>query len=233
MAVKSKRVKENAHVVIPGGLNLDWYKLLSDYPDEINFCFLVALDYRKLSVLLDLATNIHWYWLWQVNKDDPAREAIQTFIDELIYCLMSGCKVEDLIITQRLIIGAITGQTVDLDQPLPQSGQVDFSADGLSKQFQYSGKNVARYTSDIGSNLRYSNKGLAQIAQEAKDEQHLDLDEITTVLQGVQVELADIQAAIEGIQTEDLEDDLANVWGKLVEIVTVLGAVSGAPVPPL
>lgn len=55
---------------------------------------------------------------------------------------MSGCSVSDLIITNRLLIGAITGQVVDLDVDLPMEGQVDFSAVGLSPKFEGANGNI-------------------------------------------------------------------------------------------
>jgi hypothetical protein len=120
----------------------------------------------------------------------------------LEHCLMAGCNVQDLITTQRLLIGAITGTVVDLDVPLPETGTVDFTQSGLATKF---------------------------ISTETEPR---NLADILADLQGA---LGELQAAVEasGESVEELEDDLANVWGTVQTVATILGAVAGAPVPPL
>ena len=211
MASKYRPKNPKSYVLAPGGLNLDWYALLSTIPDEANKCYLVALDNRQLSVLHNLVSVfLPWYWLWNVKRNDQtARTAIQDFTEHLQECLMSGCSVEDLIKTQRMLIAEVSGTSVDLDSPLPTGV---YSPVGLANKFTFAGDNIAK------------------IASDGNDQQTIDLNAIKTAIENVQAELSNIKTAIE---SGDLEDDLANVWGKLAEIVTILGAVSGAPVPPL
>lgn len=62
-------------------------------------------------------------------------------------------------------------------------------------------------------------------------------DTLNVTIQAQQQALADIVAALGEVKTAieaaDLEDDLANVWGTLEEINTVLGGTNGQPPEPL
>jgi hypothetical protein len=159
-------------------------------------CWLVALPYRGLSVILSLLRYAEWRARWR-PVDDMTWQQVEDFINQIEGCLLMGCRVEDLIITQRLLIGAITGGVVNLDEPLPETGIIDFSQSGLATKF-LSSESEPRNVADILANL--------------------------------QANLADLQTAVaEG----DLEDDLANVWGQLQTVATILGATVGAPPIPL
>lgn len=139
----SQKDKRN-YIFAPGGLNLGWQALLDTYPDDINKCYLVALDDREISVILDLLSITKWYWLWAIDKsDDAAKIAARDFTTNLEKCLMSGCDVQQLITSQRLLIGALTGADVDLDTDLPSSGVISFP-DALAPRFSFNAQNIAQ-----------------------------------------------------------------------------------------
>ena len=172
---------------------------LLDYED--GNCWLVALDDWEIAVILSSLRYAHWPRRW-LNLGGLTWDEISAKVTMLEHCLMAGCNVQDLITTQRLLIGAITGTVVDLDEPLPETGTVDFTQSGLATKF---------------------------ISTETEPR---NLADILADLQGA---LGELQAAVEasGESVEELEDDLANVWGTVQTVATILGAVAGAPVPPL
>lgn len=176
------------------GVELDWQALDAMDDDQ---CWLVALPYRGLSVILSLLRYAGWRARWR-PVDDADWQEIEEFVHLVEGCLLMGCRVEDLIITQRLLIGAITGGVVNLDEELPTTGIVDFSQSGLATKFT-SSEDAPRNVADIIASLQ-----------------------------------VDLQALSEAVANgEDLEDDLANVWGTLQTIGTILGATVGEPVAPL
>jgi hypothetical protein len=71
----------------------------------------------------------------------------------------------------------------------------------------------------------YSGKGLAQLQG--------DNGNIAHAVEQLQIALENVKTAIETASPEDLEDDLANVWGTLQTVAVALGGVTGAPVIPL
>lgn len=188
MDSRRKHITESAE-----GVELDW-QALAQMDDEN--CWLVALPYRAISVILSLLRYAEWRARWR-PIDDATWQQVEDFINQIEGCLLMGCRVEDLIITQRLLIGAITGGVVDLDAELPTTGVIDFSQSGLATKF-LSSESEPRNVADI----------LAEL----------------------QTNLADLQ---EIMAENELEDDLANVWGQLQTVATILGATVGAPVPPL
>ena len=207
------------YVFAPGGFSLDYDRLVEMWP--YNRCFLVALDERQLDVLhKHLAAFARWQWLWgfgpRSHWDAATKQKwdeVEAFVAELEFCLMAGCDVQELIITQRLIVGALTGQVVDLDQPLPTSGTVDYSANGISPQ------------------LRHDGQSLAEITKDAADQHHSDFNAIRDAIAALGTKLDELEITIQA--GEDLEDDLAAVWGALNTITTILGATVGTPPAPL
>lgn len=101
------------YIFAPGGLNLSWAALLRDYPDDINSCYLVALDNRQLSALLSLTGLMKWAWLWGINfkLEQETWQLIDQFRLETVEALMSGCDVALLIEAVNGVAGAITDLT--------------------------------------------------------------------------------------------------------------------------
>ena len=101
------------YIFAPGGLNLSWAALLRDYPDGANRCFLVALDERQISVLLDLADLMKWAWLWGINYKLEQNQwlLVEQFRQETRDALMSGCDVSMLIDAVNGVAGAIEDLT--------------------------------------------------------------------------------------------------------------------------
>lgn len=131
--------------------HLDWekYSQFDDAP-----CYLVALSHKSLSAILAL-TNRFLYVpaLWNVKAADPAWPEIREFVEnEIEACLLMGCDVRDLIKTQRMLVAAITGQSVDLDADLP-TGVVDFSGVGLSPKFEGDDGNIAEAVEALAGEL--------------------------------------------------------------------------------
>lgn len=192
MATKyASEKKKKDYVLAPGGFQLDWYGLQDDYPDEINSCFLVALNRRQLAVLAKLAhTFLPWRWLWNVDKaDEQAISDIQDWKENLEYCLMAGCSVQDLIATQRMLVAAIAGQSVDLASDLPQ-GVVDFSPNGVSTRLheidgtiQSTSEQTQVYLEDIAGQLTDIASHLATIAQNSGEQIE---DELQGIIQKVE-----------------------------------------------
>lgn len=142
----AKRYVESADAV-----ELDWQALGEmDQGD----CYLVALPWAGLSVLLSLLRYAEWRARWRTITDSEWQD-ITDFVQELEACLIMGCDVRELITTQRLLIGAITGTVVDLDEDLPDSGTVDFTSTGLATKFQTGDppRNLAAILADIQTNL--------------------------------------------------------------------------------
>jgi hypothetical protein len=218
----ASELKPRDYCYIPGQgpFSLDWDKLQL-FDDS---CFLVALDRRQIAVLLahlatfprfshiwSLPRRAHWDAVMQLKWDD-----INRFLSDLEFCLMSGCDVSLLLKTNLMIAAAISGDTVDLDSDIEDlvQGLKDYSTIGLSPQF----------VADSGNNL-------ADVTENLSDQQTLDLNAIKTSIDTLEIVLQDIKTAIE--TSQDLEDDLANVWNAVSGVVTILGGVVGAPPVPL
>jgi hypothetical protein len=173
---------------------------LADFFED-GSCWLVVLDDWEIAVLLSALRYAHWRKRWR-ELGPYTWDELRYKITQLEHCLMAGCNVQDLVTTQRLLIGAITGTVVDLDEPLPETGTVDFTETGLAAKFLSTGDPVRN---------------------------------IADILADLQANLSELQSALEGAGANvgELEDDLANVWGTVQTVATILGAASGAPVPPL
>lgn len=154
--------------------------------------YLIALTDWQITIILSLLRYAQWESRWANLQGDFSR--IIDKIALLEHCLMSGCKVEDLVKTNRMLVAAVTGQSVDLDSDLP-TGVVDFSAVGLSPKFEGQNGNI------------------------------------TEAIEAIEAKLTELKESIDN--GGDLEDDIANIWGVLTPIATILGATVGAPVPPL
>lgn len=137
----------------------------TDYNAAPGRCFLVALQESQIKFILKALTLAHIERNWgtpiRLVPDDEWNE-ISTFVDRTEFCLMAGCSVEDLIVTQRLLIGAITGTLVELDEPLRTTGSYDFSAIGLATKFTTT-ENPTRNIADVLASLE-TNLGELQIA---------------------------------------------------------------------
>lgn len=213
---------EKNYVYAPGLYwQLDWQQIQADWPDPR--CFLFALDDRQIEVLLNLLTTFpYFYRNWgftKINLDPTEWDEIQTFIAELEGCLMSGCDVQFLIKSNLLVAAALSGDTVDLDADLGDilTGVKSYADTGVSPQF-----------------LADSSKNIADVAEDAAEQQSVDLNAIKDALGAIETALLSVEAAIEaaGI-AQDLEDDLANVWFTVKAVATILGASVGAPPTPL
>lgn len=165
---------------------------LSEYGDTCQY--LVPLTDWQLTIILSLLRYAQWESRWENLTGDFAR--IIDKIALLEHCLMSGCRVEDLVKTNRMLVAAVTGQSVDLDSDLP-TGVVDFADTGLSPKFEGDNGNIAQ------------------------------------AVESLETALTELKTAVENAGPGELEDDLANVWGVLQGVATILGATVGAPPTPL
>lgn len=182
----------------PGGFGLNWARLLTQVPDNINQCYLVALDNRQLNLIQSVIAQLQWYWLWDAGKTDS--QEIRNYLYELDYCLMSGCSVEDLITA--------------IDNVRTELSSIDVTLGAGNAQ---SNTNLIAIDTTLG----------AGNAQETAD-----LNAINTTLAGIDTALDTIKASIDSLGGgEDLEDDLANVWGQLVGILRVLGGITATGSP--
>lgn len=126
---------------IPGdAISLDWDALKQMFQDSdgSNQCLLVAVDWRSVSVLVSCLRFAEYWHLWGL-PGEPAHwtpvdrqrwKEIAAFVAELENCLMSGCNVQDMITTNRMIVAALIGQNVDLTTAIPTT--VDFTENGIS-----------------------------------------------------------------------------------------------------
>lgn len=123
----------------PGdAVELDWAGTKAMFPDSANTCMLVAIDWRSISTLISVLRFAEYWHIWGLpTRKEQWSEAqkaqwyeITAHIAELENCLMSGCNVQDLITTNRMIVAALIGQNVDLTTALPS--QVDFTENGVS-----------------------------------------------------------------------------------------------------
>lgn len=205
------------YVLIPGGLNLDWQALFDVYPDDANKCYLVALDGRQLSVLHDLLSAIKWYWLWAIDKEDEqARADVLDFKNELENCLMSGCSVEELIKTQRMIAAALAGQSVDLLSDLPDN--VDFTEIGVSPR-------LAEIDGALDTGNSQQNTNLGNIRTQMASGQtqlHNDMDTLNGHLEAIVQELTELS---EDAASENIAEKLEGLAQKVQIVAAVLGAV--------
>jgi len=120
-------------------IDLDWEasKTMFSDADGTNECMLVALPWRAISTVISVLRYAEYWALWGLPSDQAAWTVteqqrwyeIQAFIAETEVCLMSGCSVQDLIGTQRMLIAAIIGQEIDLADPLPTTA--DFTVTGV------------------------------------------------------------------------------------------------------
>lgn len=177
---------------------LDW-SAMSIFDDNCHS--LVAITQWDLSLLLSLLRYATWSARW--GKPANFLSEIAPRVARLEHCLMAGCDVGQLIITQRMLVAAITGTVLDLDEDLQTEGEIDYTEIGLSPKFEGNDGNIA-------------------VAVEAL------VTELSAIYEVLQDEL--IPAIQQGA---DLEDDLANVWGVLQVVATILGGSVGVPPTPL
>jgi hypothetical protein len=126
-------------------VQFDADKLANEYGDSCQW--LVALSDWQITVIMSLLRYAEWSNRWTLGGH--SWDEIEAKISELEYCLMAGCNVEDLIKTQRLLIAAITGTSVDLESELP-TGTVDYAGPGLASALRYDDKNIAQIVSEMG-----------------------------------------------------------------------------------
>lgn len=207
----------DSKVHIPGGLDLGWTALHVTYPDDANKCYLVALDNRQLSVLHDLVGTLKWYWLWGINKnDDTGRNAVLEFKSELEACLMSGCSVEDLIKTNRMIAAALAGQSVDLTTDLPDS--VDFTAIGVSPRL-----GDIDSTLDTGNSQQNTNLGnIRSQMSSGQSQQHADMGDINARLAEI---VEQLQILADDATSENIAEKIESVAQKVSTVAAIIGAV--------
>jgi hypothetical protein len=139
------------YVETADAVQLDWQAL--GEMDQ-GGCYLVSLSWAGLSVLLSLLRYATWRARWRPVTNAEWQD-VQEFVQETEACLLMGCDVRDLITTQRLLIGAITGTVVDLDEDLPTTGTVDFTQTGLATKFVAGdpARNLAAILADLQLNL--------------------------------------------------------------------------------
>jgi hypothetical protein len=125
-------------------IELDWEasKAMFDDSNGTNECMLVALPWRAISTIVSTLRFAEYWALWGLPADKAAWTVTQqqrwyeisAFIAEMEACLMSGCSVQDLIGTQRMLIAAIIGQEIDLADPMPTTA--DFTETGISPRLR-------------------------------------------------------------------------------------------------
>jgi len=110
-------------------------------------CWLVALDDWEIALTLSSLRYAHWRKRWR-DLGDYTWAEIEARITELEHSFMSGCRLADLIKTQRMLVAAITGTSVDLDSDLP-TGEIDYSDYGLAAALRYDGEGIAQIVSEM------------------------------------------------------------------------------------
>lgn len=148
---------------------------LGEYSEECQY--LVALTEWQITLILSAVRYAHWQSRWQ-NVTGP----FQGILDKIYlmeHCLMSGCKVADLVTINRMLVAAITGEQVDLDADLP-TGVYDPA--GLTPKFEGDNGNVAQ-------------------AVEALSLQISDLKDTIEASGDLEDDLADVWNSLRGIAT--------------------------------
>jgi hypothetical protein len=185
---------------------LNWYQLQDEIPDDDNKYKVVILDNRQLSVLHSVVnTFLPYYWVWGISRYDPAgRAAVLEYKCQLEETLMSVLSVDDLIKTNLMIVAAITGQTVDLDNPETHLAG-DYTPNGLTPAVTTVGGMFDEKLSDINTNVA----GI-----------------VTTI--GDQIDkLEEIRSAIAAQATdpEQLAGDLEGIANTIQTVATILGVL--------
>lgn len=105
---------ERLRFVGPLNSYLDFDLITTEYTDD---CVLVAIDKQDvhlLMLLLDLAGNFRVWGFPSPERWEPADhttwDQIEAFVNDLRYCLMSGCEVSDIIVALNEIRDAIQNQ---------------------------------------------------------------------------------------------------------------------------
>lgn len=114
-------------------IEYDNEKLEEQYPDPD--CWLVALDDWEIAVILSSLRYAHWTRRWR-NLGSLTWDEIEAKITNLEYCLMAGCNVQNLIKTNLMMIAAMTGQSIDLDDIDDDyfTGEKDYTSTGLANR---------------------------------------------------------------------------------------------------
>ena len=113
---------------------------------------------------------------------------------------MSGCSVEDLIKTNRMMIAAMTGQSVDLTTDLP----VTFSPTGL--------------TPTLDARL----EAIRAQAQSGQNTQHTDFNAANQHLEDIVEQLTRLA---DDANAEDIEERLTDIVNKISLVAAILGAI--------
>lgn len=129
----------------------DWNQEEDGYVSVL-FCIPNSRKWRGL--IVGLIDSLAFGWSW--DKQTGNIKDTQAIGREIFESMLMGCLEPffgNLIITQRLLIAAITGQTINLADPLP-SGEVDFSSVGLSPKFEGANGNIALAVEALATELQ-------------------------------------------------------------------------------
>ena len=112
-------------------------------------------------------------------------DELESITDEAHAEIIMGCNAQDLIKTQRMLVAAITGETVDLDADLP-TGVVDYSAVGLSPKFEGANGNITIAVEALETALENIETAIQSAVPEDLED---DLANVWTILQAISLAL--------------------------------------------
>jgi hypothetical protein len=126
---------------------------LQDYRDQVDAdkCYIALFGGKTKSLVLSCLRYAEFFnSRWYVDDEnelgnftDEEQDEIEGLVDQAQADIVMTCDAEAFIKTQRMLVAAITGETVDLDSDLP-TGVVDFSGNGLSPKFEGDNGNLAQ-----------------------------------------------------------------------------------------
>jgi len=149
----AKRYVESADAV-----ELDWAALAEM---DQGGCYLVALPWAGLSVLLSLLRYAQWRARWR-EVDSTEWSDVEDFIEELEACLIMGCDVRDLIDT---INGSSNRLALELSRMNFNLDRIRDNLDSLAPDGEaYQEYGLANILAAIGPNLTRLDHSLTNIS---------------------------------------------------------------------
>lgn len=133
------------------------YLALQDHLAKGHSPVFVCLEPIEVWLLDGVLDKLKWWSNWYEGLDKIPltaghQDEMDAAIDVLRSKLMANCNemFEQLVITNRMLVAALTGQAVNLDVPLQTTGTVSFTTTGLANRLgpetAHDGVNTIQYT---------------------------------------------------------------------------------------
>jgi hypothetical protein len=163
-----------------------------DQPDG-DICTIHFLSGRSKALILSCLRYAKFLdTRWFVNDEneigqftDVELDELENIVDEAFVEVIVGCDAQDLIKTQRMILSALTGETIDLDSALPTGNYT--ASPAVAPALTGDNGNIAQAVEALETALNSIQTAISEAgtAEDLED----DLANVWTVLQAITLAL--------------------------------------------